>query len=77
MQRILVTAVSAAFLALTVTASAQTPPPAKKPVGPGQSEFAPGHQKDPKSAAPGQIQKKTNETAKENAPGQQPKTKNN
>jgi hypothetical protein len=40
--------------------------------GPGQSEFAPGHQPGPaKKAAPGQIQKKTKKPAKKSAPGQQ------
>ena len=40
--------------------------------GPGQSEFAPGHQPGPaKKSAPGQIQKKTGKPAKRSAPGQQ------
>jgi hypothetical protein len=74
MKRIVVTALTTVLIAVPLVAMAQTPP--KKPVGPGQSEYAPGQQPNPKKAAPGQIQKNTNETAKENAPGQQPKTKN-
>jgi Ni/Co efflux regulator RcnB len=76
MKRLVVTAVIAAFLVPGfVLAQTDT----KKKTGPGQSEYAPGHQQSPaKDSAPGQQRKKKDDPrspgASEYAPGQQGKT---
>ena len=77
MSRLIVAAVTAAFLGLPGAALAQKD--TKKPTGPGQSEYAPGQQPgSAKKSAPGQQMHKKDDPkspgASEYAPGQQGKT---